>query len=74
MKKIIHVAPYKAEVEEEHRQTHVLVRDEHGKQVLRANYDKFLGRWDGIKITVKKSGTIHEVLTVMNELVSEFAA
>lgn len=71
-KKIVHVAPYVAELETEHRQVHILVRDENGKQVLRANYDKFLGRYDGIKITVKQTKYVHDVITVMDELVSEF--
>jgi hypothetical protein len=72
MKKTVQIAPYTATIEEEHRVTHVLVRDEHGKQVLRANYDKFLGRYDGIKITVRKTATVHDVVTVMDSLVEEF--
>lgn len=72
MKKTIVIAPYKAEVEETHRITHVLVRDEFGKQVLRANYDKLMQKWDGIKITVKKTEYVHDIITVMDELVSEF--
>lgn len=71
MKKIVNIAPYKAELEEEHRRTHVIVRDEFGKQVLRANYDKFLGRWDGIHITTKKIEQVSDIMTVMNELAKE---
>lgn len=70
--KIVHIAPYVASIEETHRNTSVVIRDENGKQVLRCNYDKFLQRYRDIKITVDKTAKIHDVITVMDELVKEF--
>lgn len=71
MKKKVTISPYTVELEEEQRITHVRVVDEFGKQAARANWNKAMGRWDGIHITVKKMPMVHELITVFDTLITE---
>lgn len=66
----IEIAPYTVGVDPlpQVRRSHVVVRDEASVEVARANYDHFLKRYDGIRISVKKFEYISDIQTVLTEV------